>query len=70
MSNANMTHQQTRIVTLYIIGIIRRRCLCHVRTQGTKCTRCTALTEAKDAFPDLYAKAADAAAMMGPKEDF
>lgn len=67
---SDLNHKQTMVVLHYFMGLIRRQCLCHIRTKGTKCTRCSALQDAREAFPEVFARAAEAAAIAGPKEDF
>ena len=67
---SDLTPKQQEVVLHYVIGLIRRKCLCYVRSKGTKCTRCEATMQAREAFPDLFARAADIVALTGPSEDF
>lgn len=65
-----LDQKQFQVILNYIAGLIRRECLCHVRTHGTKCTRCSALYEARDAFPAIFTGAAEQVALAGSKKEF
>ena len=67
---SDLTQKQAFVVLHYITGLIRRDCLCYIRTKGTKCTRCSALADAREAFPDIFTLAAESSALAGPKGDF
>jgi hypothetical protein len=68
----NLTIGQARFVEHMVLGLMRKCCRCEILNRNSKtrqtCVRCEDLLNAKQGFPETWARAATIHALVGPKD--